>query len=560
MPASKRPHNPLFPSAEAVAALRARLQGVAAIDVVRHYLPERVTRGGSAREILGEVRRDLVQYARVRGRDDLGAMITASATEGAKGLPKLERAIELLRALPLPPPHIADGVERWLPARAAQMLQAHGIATLAELTLRIPRSRAWWKSIPGLGPQLASQIEVFFSGNPELTARARALVLRDEAGDVLPIERQVPRAHLDGTTGRNRAPANTCVLAAENDLQAINAWLDLHEAGTTKRAYRKEAERVLLWSVVELGKPLSSLMTEDAIAYRAFLRDPTPKGRWVGPHRQRRDPDWRPFTGALSARSVAYALTVVKNLFGWLVDQRYLLANPFSGVKVRGADKSRILDVSHAFTQGEWTLIRTIANDLERHHGWDVEAAHRARFILDLSYSTGLRPGELVAVKLRQIEHDSQGDWWINVVGKGAKVGKVALPPLGLTALGRYLDRRGVPLDPQRWSANVPVIATLGGEEGISATRLWAITKRLFDTVANACEQLERPQEALAAKLREASSHWMRHTHATHALGNGADLLSVRDNLRHASIATTSIYLRAEEVKRAKQMAQAFEN
>lgn len=539
-------------------ALRARLQGLPAIDAVNRYLPERVKRGGSAREILGEVRRDLVQYARVRGRDDLGAMVTASATEGAKGLPKLERAIDLLRALPLPPPQIADEVERWLPARAAQVLQEHGIRTLAELTLRIPRSRGWWKAIPGLGARLASQVEAFFAGNPELTALARALVLRDEPGDVLPIERQAPLADLDGSAGRNRAPADSCVLAATDDLQAINAWLDLHEASTTKRAYRKEAERVLLWAVVQLGKPLSSLMTEDAIAYRAFLREPTPRARWVGPHRNRTDPDWRPFTGNLSPRSVAYALTVVKSLFAWLVDQRYLMANPFSGVKVRGADKARAIDISHAFTDAEWTLIRTIANDLERRHGWEPPAAQRARFLLDFSYATGLRPGELVALRLGQIAPDASGDWWVKVVGKGAKTGTVALPPLGLTALGRYLDARGISLEPLRWKPSASLVATLEGEERISATRLWAVMKRVFESVARAAEQLERPQEALAAKLRLASTHWMRHTHASHALGKGADLMAVRDNLRHASIDTTSIYLRSEDVKRARQMGEVF--
>ncbi len=81
---------------------------------------------------------------------------------------------------------------------------------------------------------------------------------------------------------------------------------------------------------------------------------------------------------------------------------------------------------------------------------------------------------------------------------------------------------------------------------------------RVFETAAKACEALERPQTAMAAKLRQASPHWMRHTHATHALAKGADLLAVRDNLRHASIATTSIYLRSEELKRAHQMAEAF--
>jgi integrase len=62
----------------------------------------------------------------------------------------------------------------------------------------------------------------------------------------------------------------------------------------------------------------------------------------------------------------------------------------------------------------------------------------------------------------------------------------------------------------------------------------------------------------VADKLRRASPHWMRHTHATHALAHGAELTSVRDNLRHASLSTTSIYLHGDEVKRAKQLRGAF--
>jgi site-specific recombinase XerD len=46
--------------------------------------------------------------------------------------------------------------------------------------------------------------------------------------------------------------------------------------------------------------------------------------------------------------------------------------------------------------------------------------------------------------------------------------------------------------------------------------------------------------------------------HATHALKRGAQLTSVRDNLRHASISTTSIYLQSDEVERARQFRDAF--
>lgn len=570
MPASTRPLNPPFPEPGAITALRARLQGVAAIDAVKRYAPERMKRGGSARQVLQEIRADLVRYASVRGRVDLAQAITESATKGIKGLPTLDRALTLLQGLPPAPPQIGDEIERWLAPRVAQALRSAGIRTLAELTLRVPRSVAWWRGVPGMGRQSAKSVETFFAANPELTARARALVARDDAGEIRPLELQRAREDLDGSHGRNRAPPNTCVLAADNDLAAIHAWLQLHEAPATLRAYRKEAERVLLWAVVQLGKPLSSLTTEDAIAYRAFLRDPKPRARWVGPHRPRSAPDWRPFTprvaprgkqgneSMLCAESVAYGLNVVNNLFRWLIDQRYLLANPFSGVKVASADRKRILDTSHAFTEAEWLLARTIANDLERKYGWEEAASARARFLLDFSYATGLRAGELIGLRLKQIAPE-EGAWWIHVVGKGNKRGRVTLPPLGLTALERYLDQRGLSVDPQRWTTTMPLVATLEGEAGISSARLWAIIKRAFRTIATAARNLTPPQEALAEKLEAASPHWMRHTHARHALARGADLLTVRDNLRHASIATTSIYLQAEDAKRSVQMAQAFD-
>jgi site-specific recombinase XerD len=50
----------------------------------------------------------------------------------------------------------------------------------------------------------------------------------------------------------------------------------------------------------------------------------------------------------------------------------------------------------------------------------------------------------------------------------------------------------------------------------------------------------------------------MRRTHAIHALIAGAHLTTVRDNLRHTSVATTSAYLHADQAKRGRQMREAF--
>ena len=149
----------------------------------------------------------------------------------------------------------------------------------------------------------------------------------------------------------------------------------------------------------------------------------------------------------------------------------------------------------------------------------------------------------------------AQGYHWLKLVGKA---GKVALPPLARVALDHYLMQRGVPTTPAMWKLSTPLIADLQAGSGlnrITSTRLWSVTKRFFVTTGDVIEA-ETPKTA--EKLRRASPHWMRHTHATHALARGAELTTVRDNLRHASVSITSVYLHTDQAKRARQMRDAF--
>lgn len=151
------------------------------------------------------------------------------------------------------------------------------------------------------------------------------------------------------------------------------------------------------------------------------------------------------------------------------------------------------------------------------------------------------------------------GDHWLKLVGKGSKAGKVALPPLAQVALDHYLMQRGVPTTSAMWKPSTPLVADLqagNGQTGITTTRLWNVTKRFFLTTADV---IEAESPTTAEKLRRASPHWMRHTHTTNALARGAELTTVRDNLRHASVSTTSVYLHTDQGKRARQMRDALE-
>lgn len=144
------------------------------------------------------------------------------------------------------------------------------------------------------------------------------------------------------------------------------------------------------------------------------------------------------------------------------------------------------------------------------------------------------------------------------MVGKGNKAGKVALPPLAKSALDQYLVERGLPTTPTLWTLSTPLIVNLdqgSRHTAITFTRVRHILKRFFTMTA---EVIKGDAPQTAEKLRHASPHWMRHTHATHTLARGADLTALRDNLRHTSVSTTSIYLHTDQVKRAWQMRDAF--
>lgn len=548
-----------MPDAASLAALRAWYEGLSASDAVSRYLGDNKATGQSSRAMLSAIRKQLKDRAHRLHRPDLADVFMHPDKTRTQHAAAVTRVMDALPRLAMPIPLMGDSVSTWFEPRAATALTNADITTLAYLALRIQRRRGWWVAITGLGLISAHRIEAFFAEHPALLQQVSALVRKEQQDPIVPWEHlSVPEA-VDGSLGLFRAPKATCILRANNDYEAVQAWLSLHESTATRRAYRKEAERLMLWVIIERNIALSSMTAEDAVSYRSFLRQPTPRMRWVGPARPRHTREWRPFAGGLSPRSIAYAFSVLGAMFHWLIQQRYLLANPFAGIKIKGASRTPDSQAQRVFSDGEWALIQSIANGLEWSYGWSPMAAHRLRFLINFGYATGMRASELVSATLGMIKEDDHGDHWLHLVGKGEKLGKVALPSMAQAALNRYLVQRGLPSTRQLREPTTPLIGRHkeDGPHSITSSRLWSITKRFFLQVADV---IQEQNPATAEKLRQASPHWMRHTHATHALARGVELTTVRDNLRHASISTTSIYLHGEDIKRARQMDQAFQD
>ena len=359
----------------------------------------------------------------------------------------------------------------------------------------------------------------------------------------VPLERLQRIEIIDGRAGSNRAgPSVVCQLAANNDLDAVRAWLaEFHDSPQTLRNYRKEAERLLLWALIERGKPLSSLSREDCLLYETFLADPQPRERWCGIRLPRCNPQWRPFIGPLRSSSRKQALLIINSLFSYLVKAGYLAGNPLSLARRRGTGQT-LRQVERFLEHDQWQALLATVEALPRDTERDQQHYARARYLIALLYLLGPRVSEVAEHTMGSFTR-MRGRWWWRVIGKGRKEAQVPVNQDMLDALGDYRRFYGLPALPAP-EESTPLVLNLKGSAGIGDNMIYRIVKNL---VSLAADRLAATDAYQADKLRRASTHWFRHTSITHQADAGIDIQFLQRNARHARIDTTGLYLHAEE-------------
>jgi site-specific recombinase XerD len=360
----------------------------------------------------------------------------------------------------------------------------------------------------------------------------------------LPLERlQVPET-LDGRTGHNRAgPDVICQLAANDDLEAVQAWLaEFRDSPQTLRNYRKEAERLLLWALLERTKPLSSLTREDFILYETFLTDPQPCERWCGPKAPRFSARWRPFLGPLNPASRKIALLIINSLFSYLVKAGYLAGNPLALARRRGRGHQSARQIERFLEHDQWQALLATVDALPHDDARGCQYQARAKYLISLLYLLGPRVSEVAGHTMSSFIQ-IRGRWWWRVIGKGRKEAQVPVNQDMLQALREYRRFYGLAPLPAP-DETTPLILSLKGSSGIGDNMIYRIIK---DLVAKAAERLAVDDPYQAEKLRRASTHWFRHTSITHQADAGIDIQFLQRNARHARIDTTGLYLHAEE-------------
>lgn len=145
----------------------------------------------------------------------------------------------------------------------------------------------------------------------------------------------------------------------------------------------------------------------------------------------------------------------------------------------------------------------------------------RDKALLEFAYASGVRVGELITVKVRDVDLQ---EGLALVFGKGSRERIVPLGRAALQSVMVYL--REIRPGLARNRAEGAVFLNARGTP-LSRMGVWKILRR----------HVERSGVA-----KRVTPHTLRHSFATHLLEGGADLASVQEMLGHADIATTQIY------------------
>jgi site-specific recombinase XerD len=379
---------------------------------------------------------------------------------------------------------------------------------------------------------------------------------------LLPVGHFCLSAALTGATGRNRATEGKAQIAADDDVHAIQAWLQrFADQKTTFENYRKEALRLLLWATIELRKPVSSLTHEDFAQYEKFIADPQPRERWVsegGRKYPRTDPRWRPFYGPLSAASQRQAKIILNVMFSWLVEAGYLSGNPLALSRKRARRiKPRIV---RYLDPGLWQEVKAYIQEMPR--GGPRERMHslRNRWLVTLFYLGGLRISEVAENTMgcffSRRSRDGKEQWWLEILGKGEKTRLIPATEEMRQELVVYRCASGLSEYPAA-GEETPLVLPLGkSRKPLTRAALHIIVKQIFKGAAERLRLRGEENSSRADELEKASAHWFRHTAASSMVDEGIDIRQVRDNLGHASLTTTSLYLHDEDDRRHSDTEQ----
>ena len=226
----------------------------------------------------------------------------------------------------------------------------------------------------------------------------------------------------------------------------------------------------------------------------------------------------------IESRSLARQLSAIRSFF-----RHAERSGEFKCAAITAVRAPKIAhSVPRPLTEEQSTRVVT-ENVLEQAEAW-INARDQA--VLCLLYGCGLRISEALGLSVKQAEENP-----LIITGKGGKTRLVPMVPAAVEAIANYRKLAPMPLLPSQ-----PLFR--GAKGGTLSPR---IIQLLVERLRGA---LNLPDSA--------TPHALRHSFASHLLGNGADLRVIQDLLGHASLSSTQIYTEVNRKHLLEQYNKAF--
>lgn len=210
-----------------------------------------------------------------------------------------------------------------------------------------------------------------------------------------------------------------------------------------------------------------------------------------------------------SKNTIAKKITSARSFYKYLARNNKIKSNPFSLCSL--PKKDNLLPKFLYY------------NELEEMFSScdDSNLGIRNRCILELLYATGMRVGELVNIKLNDIDLKEK---YIKILGKGNKERIVYFGDYAKEYLEKYIYEARDSLLKNKKSDYL-LINNSG--TNLSARGVELVIKNIIK------------ETSIKSNI---TPHVLRHTFATHLLNEGCDILSVQELLGHESLRATQVY------------------
>lgn len=356
------------------------------------------------------------------------------------------------------------------------------------------------------------------------------------------------------------------------------SYIGRNKSEHTFTRFRNETERFLLWVFFVNVKPMDQLRKADILEYADFCWQPPVSWICLANHEKFvfqqgyyvQNALWAPFKLKVSKKTntnknpdkkkykpsqqtLTATFTAVIGFYKYLMNEEYLYGNP---AQIAKADCRHFIHDAQVkeirrLTEAQWQYVFEVALALAN----EDRLYERSLFIICALKTLFLRISELSERKnwipvMSHFWEDSEGNWWLKVFGKGRKLRDITVPSSFIDYLKRYREYRGLSPLPSI-GENAPIVEKIRGQGGMTSRQLTRIVQDVFDRAYERMRNAE--SEDSARKLKEASTHWLRHTGASMEVERGRALKDLSEDLGHASMATTdTIYVQTENRIRAE--------